>query len=186
MNETLKVIRERRSTRKFKSEQIKNEELEALLEAGIYAPSAHNQQSWNFTVIQNQQLLEELNVNTKAIAKHSSNETIQKMGSNDKFHIFYGAPTVIIVSGKEDAISPYVDCAAASENILIAAESLNIGGCWNGIVGVLFNSDRNSEYKEKLKIPNGYTPYYAIALGYKDAPSTKARERRSNTVQYIK
>ena len=48
MKETLKVIRERRTTRKFKAEQIKEEELQAIIEAGLYAPSAHNKQSWNF------------------------------------------------------------------------------------------------------------------------------------------
>lgn len=60
MNETLINIRNRRSARKFKNEQIKDEELNAILEAGQYAPSAMNQQSWHFTVIQNNELLKKL------------------------------------------------------------------------------------------------------------------------------
>ena len=52
MRSTLDVIKERRSIRKFKPEQIKEEELQAIIEAGLYAPSAINKQSWNFTVIQ--------------------------------------------------------------------------------------------------------------------------------------
>ena len=60
MNQTLSVIRQRRTTRKFKLEQIKDEELKEIIDAGLYAPSAHNQQSWNFTVVQNGELIKEL------------------------------------------------------------------------------------------------------------------------------
>ena len=62
MRSTLDVIKERRSIRKFKPEQIKEEELQAIIEAGLYAPSAINKQSWNFTVIQNKEILDELEI----------------------------------------------------------------------------------------------------------------------------
>ncbi|PAB57890.1 nitroreductase [Anaeromicrobium sediminis] len=186
MNETLQVIKNRRSTRKFKPEQIKEEELEAILEAGIYAPSAHNDQPWNFTVIQNKELMEELNVESKEKCKDFPDELIRKMANNERFNIFYGAPTVIIVSGRDNAIMPQVDCAAATENMLLAAESLDIGGCWNGFVSFLFNSEKGDEYKEKLNIPRGYTPYYGVALGYKKVRVFNAPARKGNVVQYIK
>lgn len=186
MNETLRVIRERRTTRKFKGEQIKDEELEAIVQAGLYAPSAHNQQSWNFSVIQNLELIAEMNTETKEVAKTFPNETIQKMGNNEKLDLFYGAPTVIVVSGKNDAMMPQVDCAAATENMFIAAESINIGGCWNGSIGLLFNGPKGEEYKKRLGIPEGYTPYYAAVFGYKDVKTGNAPERKVNSVQYIK
>jgi len=186
MNETLKVIRERRTTRKFKSEQIKEEELQAIIEAGIYAPSAHNKQSWNFTVIQNAELLEELNTEAKEAAKNFPDELLKKMANNDKYNAFYGAPTVIIVSGENNEFMPQVDCAAATENMLIAAEALEIGACWNGFVSILFNSEKGAEYKSKLNIPDGYTPYYAAVFGYKDVKISNAPERKANSVQYIR
>ncbi|WP_432666641.1 nitroreductase family protein [Wukongibacter baidiensis] len=185
-NQTLEVIRSRRTTRKFKLEQIKEEELQAILEAGIYSPSAHNDQPWNFTVIQNQELMKELNKESKEIAKSFEDEMIQKMANNEKFDIFYKAPTIVVVSGREDAMMPEVDCAAATENMLIAAESLDVGGCWNGFVGFLFNSEKGEEYKERLNIPKGYKPYYAVALGYKEVRATNAPKRRENTIQYIR
>ena len=67
-NDTLKTIKSRRSTRNFKNEQIKDDELQAILEAGMYAPSA-NQQAWHFTVIQNKDMLARLNREAKGIAK---------------------------------------------------------------------------------------------------------------------
>lgn len=186
MKETLKVIRERRTTRKFKAEQIKEEELQAIIEAGTYAPSAHNKQSWNFTVIQNAELIEELNIESKNVAKNFPDEMIQKMANNEKFNAFYGAPTVIIVSGDDKGMMPQVDCAAATENMLIAAEALEIGSCWNGFVSILFSSEKGAEYKTKLNLPEGYTPYYAVLLGYKDVKVSNAPERKANSVQYIR
>jgi nitroreductase len=111
---------------------------------------------------------------------------ISKMANNEKFNVFYGAPTVVIVSGDEKGIMPQVDCAAATENMLIAAETLDIGSCWNGFVSILFNSEKGAEYKAKLNIPDGYKPYYVVLLGYKDVRSSNAPARKESSVQYIR
>jgi len=185
MNNTLQVIKERRSTRKFKQEQISKEILDAIIEAGLYAPSAHNQQSWHFTVIQDPTVIKELNSATKKVLLATPDEGIQKMASNEAFDIFYGAPTVILVSGENAALSPLVDCAAATENMFIAAESLNVGGCWNGFVSRLFASDQKTTYTKKLQIPEGYTTYYAAVFGNIEARSKMAPPRRENTVNFI-
>ena len=129
MRNTLDVIKERRSIRKFKPEQIKEEELQAIVESGLYAPSAINKQSWNFTVIQNQEILAELNEATKNVARNLDNEALKRIGENEKYNCFYYAPTVILVSGKDEERSKVRDCSAATQNMLIAAESLNIGSC---------------------------------------------------------
>ena len=122
MRNTLDVIKERRSIRKFKPEQIKEEELQAIVESGLYAPSAINKQSWNFTVIQNQEILAELNEATKNVARNLDNEALKRIGENEKYNCFYYAPTVILVSGKDEERSKVMDCSAATQNMLIAAE----------------------------------------------------------------
>jgi nitroreductase len=113
MRNTLDVIKERRSIRKFKPEQIKEEELQAIVESGLYAPSAINKQSWNFTVIQNQEILAELNEATKNVARNLDNEALKRIGENEKYNCFYYAPTVILVSGKDEERSKVMDCSAA-------------------------------------------------------------------------
>lgn len=186
MNETLNNIFNRRSNRVFLTEQITEEELNTIIEAGLYAPSAHNQQPWHFTVVQDQELLSQLNTDTKEVAKYFDDKVFHQIAANDKFHIFYQAPTVIIVSGEEKALMPRFDCAAATENMLIAAESIDIGSCWVGLVDFLFQHDKETKYTQKLAIPEGYKPYYAVALGYKKARNGKAPARRENTVKYIR
>lgn len=188
MNETMKSILKRRSHRAFLPEMIKEEELKTIIEAGIYAPSAMNQQPWHFTVIENQDILNELNNETKEVAKKSDNDHIVKMANNDKFNIFYNAPVAILVSMEEGTYEPEVDCAAATENMLIAAESLNIASCWIGFISFLFKMDKDKAeiYREKLGIPQGFTPSHVVVLGYKKNEQLKAPKRRENTVNYIK
>jgi len=186
MNDVLKVIKERRSIRRFKTKQISNKELNYILEAGLYAPSAHNQQAWNFTVIQNKKVIDAISDDTKKSFVYSENQKTRDLATNEKMHIFYNAPTVIVISGKEDAMMPEADCGAATQNMLLAAESLNIGGCWNGYVTYLFNNELGKSYLESLKIPEGHKPYYAIALGYKGVDKLSPPPRKENRIQYIR
>lgn len=184
--ETLKIIKQRRSTRSFKEEQIKEEELQAVLEAGLYAPSAGNQQAWHFTVIQNRELLDRLNLAAKEAAKQLDNEHIRKMVNNEKFNIFYGAPTLILISGDEQAMLIEADCAAANQNLLIAAEAMGLGSCWINFVIFAFNSPNGPEFRRELGIPDGYKPYCSAALGYKKVAAVNAPDRKPNLVTYIR
>ena len=191
MNETLKSIRNRRSTRGFLPEQLKDIEMQAIMDAGIYAPSATNQQPWHFTVVQNKDMIDRLNVAFKEIAGKSDNEYIRRFADNEKFHVFYNAPTVVLVSGDEKNKYASVDCAAAVENMLIAAESLQaesleIGSCWIGLIAYLLNSEEGSEFVKELGIPEGFKQIHAVCLGYKKIKVTNAPARKENTVNYIK
>ncbi|WP_438313717.1 nitroreductase family protein [Candidatus Caldatribacterium sp. SIUC1] len=65
---------------------------------------------------------------------------------------------MILVSGKEDHPSALVDCAAATENMLLAAKSLGVASCWIGFAGLLFSSPEGEAYRKLLQIPEGYRP----------------------------
>jgi nitroreductase len=186
MNQTLQTIRNRRSTRAFKPEQINEEELNAIIEAAIYAPSATNKQPWHFTVVQNKEMLEKLNESFKELAKKSDNDYVKRVGDNEKFHVFYNAPTVILVSGDEQNHYAAVDCATAVENMLIAATSLDIGSCWIGFIAYLLNSENGKEFMKELGIPEGYKQLHAVALGYKKVNVTNAPARKENSVNYVR
>jgi len=184
MNEVLKTIKRRRSVRRYKQEQLSKETLDLIVEAGIYAPSGHNDQPWYFTIIQNGEMLKNINEKTKQAMSKSNIDWIQKMGSSANYHITYNAPTLIIVSGRKDALAWQADCAAAIQNMLIGAESLNIGSVWLGVLTFFFNQE---EEVVKLGIPEGYQPYYGIALGYKsNEKELLAPERKLDVVNYIR
>jgi len=101
---------------------------------------------------------------------------LKALGNNEKFNCLYGAPTLIIVSGDEKAPIPLnEDCAAATQNLLLAAASLGVGSCWSFFVTMAFYSSQSSELRNKL-IPEGHKPYDAAMFGYKKPGPIKIRK----------
>jgi nitroreductase len=186
MNETIKSIMSRRSTRTFLPDQLKDEEVRLIVDAGLYAPSATNRQSWHFSVVQSQDTIERLNDAFREMAKKSDNEYVKRFALSEGFHVFYNAPTVIIVSGDDADKYAQINCAAATENMLIAAESLGIGSCWIGFIAYVLSSDEfGPQFAKELGFPEGYSHMHAISLGYKSRPGADAPRRREHTVTYI-
>lgn len=164
MNEALHAIARRRSCRQFRREQIGETELHAIIDAALQAPSGHNDQSWYLAVVQNAGLIQEMSDGSKAEMQKLPIPWMADLGRNEKYNIYYQAPTVIVVAAKADAVSPLADVCAAIENMLIAAESLEIGSCWIGFTRFYFN---DPDKYAKLGIPEGYEVHYGVALGYK-------------------
>jgi nitroreductase len=185
-NETLKLIRQRRSIRSYKPDPIKDEDLQAVIEAGQYAPNAGDQ-AWHFTVVQNRDLLKKLNLAAKEAAKNAPVDFLRKLGNDEHFDCLYGAPALVIVSGSEKAPVPMdVDCAAATENLLIAAESLGLGSCWIYFVLMAFQSPQGEALRKELKMPDAYKPYCAAVLGYKAESTPTPPARKPGLATYIK
>ncbi|MDR1985558.1 MAG: nitroreductase family protein [Treponema sp.] len=185
MNEIMKVIKSRRSVRKFSDEQIKQEALDVLLEAGMYAPSAAGKQARHFTVVQTQQVLDEIALEAKKIYRSSNSAFLQDLGSNEAFHPFFHAPTVIIISGEINSIAPNSDCAVAAQNIMLAAESLQIGSCWISAAAIITQTEEGKKIIKNLGLPEGYAPFNSIALGYKETERPNAPPRREGMVTYL-
>ena len=184
MNEVLTVIRNRRSIRLFKDEQIKKEELDQIIEAGLYAPSANNSQAWHFTVIQGKEMIERVNSWLLEEVEKGDNSRLKEIIARTGGKIFRNAPTVIIVSAASKDSYAAINAAAATQTILLAAESFGIGTCWIGTVRLLAESTKLEQYAQELKIPEEYAPKNGITLGYK-AENPSLPERRQNLVSYI-
>lgn len=185
MNETIKTILSRRSIRSFKPEQLKKEELDTIIECGLNAPSTVNSQSWHFTVIQNRDLLDRMNIKIKEVLPDDARERYLKRHNGDEnFDMFYNAPTVIFVSNRKNSNGSIVNCSLATENMLIAAESLSIGSCIIGLAKLLFKTDNAEAYLKELAIPEDYEPLHAISFGYKNDVSDKP-DRVPGKVNFI-
>ncbi len=186
MDETLRVIANRRSIRKYQPKQIAEAELEQILNAAIYAPSARNQQKWHFTVIQDRALLDRMVCIIKENILESDNEFLKQRASTPGYHTFHHAPTVIMISAEALAHLIELDCGAAAQNIALAAESLNIGSCIIASSAILFASERGQELAQELGVPKGYIHICSVALGYKDGENPAAPPRNRDVYNYIK
>lgn len=186
MNETLKTILSRRSIRQYKQKQIREEELHAILEAGKFAPSAMNQQSWHFTVVQNKEILQKINEACRAAFAKSGNKNFEARAKAENFSPFYNSPTFIIVSGDEKAIAARNDGSLALGNMFLAAESLGIGSCWIHAMNFLFSTEEGMSLKKELSIPEDYVCVGSGAFGYKAVESPSPAPRKAGTVNIIK
>ncbi|MBN1467448.1 MAG: nitroreductase family protein [Fusobacteriaceae bacterium] len=182
----LEIIKGRRSVRSYEETKVEKEKIEKIMEAGLWAPSAHNHQSWSFVVIENKDIIEELNVDTKNVMKNYKIEQFRKWGENEKFNIFYNSPVVILVLYDESGLVPMQDISVASQNMLLTAHTLGLGTCWIGMVSIGFSDESmQQKYKEKLNLPDGYKISHAISLGYPKTIPAKGPERKENKVIYI-
>lgn len=186
MNETMQTILRRRSIRNYKEDQIKDEELTTILEAGSFAPSAMNQQLWHFTVVQNKAVIKKISDALKAVYLKSGNQSFESRAKSDNFTICYNAPTFIIVSVKEGAIAPQYDASLALGNMFLAAESLDIGSCWIHAVNYLFAAKEGEALKNELGIPEEYTPLCSGAFGYKAIGQPSPAPRKEGIINIIK
>lgn len=184
MNEVIKTLLSRRSIRAYKEEQIKEEELKTLLKAGQFAPTAINEQSWHFTVVQNKELLNKINAVCKAMLQGMGGPMGERAKS-ENFSVFYNAPTFIIVSGDEKSIAPQINCSLAMQNMFLAAEAQGIGSCWIHAVTNFSKFEAGNALMKELKIPEGFNIYSGGAFGYK-AMEGSAAPRKVNTITILK
>lgn len=150
MTDALDLFYKRRSIRKFTAEAISREQLVELLKAGMAGPSAMNAQPWEFVVITDSETINRLRralvfakMKPAAVICVLGSRRMQKNKAGERFWV--------------------QDCSAASENILLAAQAIGLGGVWIGIHPVhLFEA----QVRSILNLPEGVTPLNLLYLGH--------------------
>ncbi|MEN6572643.1 MAG: nitroreductase family protein [Anaerolineaceae bacterium] len=173
MTESLDFIFKRRSIRKFTDRPISEEDLTLLLQAGMAAPTAMNVRPWEFVVVTDREIIQQLR-DSLVFGKHDPAAVIAVCG-NTRF------------SNAKAANRFWVqDCSAAMENILLAATALGFGSVWVGVHPVTLFVKRVSEV---LNLPASITPLGLIYLGYpaeQKEPRTQYDARKVHWQQYGK
>ncbi|MGL5124668.1 MAG: nitroreductase family protein [Fusobacteriaceae bacterium] len=179
MENILELIKNRRTTRTFKEKMISEEELEKIIEAGMWAPSGHNRQPWHFTIIENREIMNKINLDTKEACKDSDDPLYYGWANSKNYDAFYNAPVLVMLSYRDDGFSPVDDLGAASQNMGLAAEYLGVGSCWIGFINKLFekNEKKQEEYRKLLNIPENYTIHHGIVFGYSEKEKLKPKKR---------
>lgn len=194
MNEVIQNILSRRSIRTYKEGQISDEDLNIILEAGKYAPSGGNSQTWRFTVVQNKEKIEELNAEVRVAfgnlevdeKTYPSKRSGKKAAENDNYKFHYNAPTLIIVANDREYTNCMADCAVAIENMLLGAHSLGLGTCYLNQLTWFCNDKNVRKTLTDINIPENYMVCGAIAVGYGGDTIPKAAPRKEGTVNIIK
>ena len=119
MNEMLKLMHDRRSTRAYRPEPLQEAVIQQILEAGRFAPSGMNKQLNHFYVITDPNYLADL---TALVSRKMENY-------RDK-DFRYGAPVLVLVTNQKESTTCVQDASCAMENMMLAAFSLGVGSCW--------------------------------------------------------
>ena len=150
--ELFDVINKRFSNRKFLEKQISNEDLDKILKAGMQAPVGRGRyEDMHITVIQDKSLLDEIN----KLADRS---------------VFYNAPTLVIISAKDDGHGlDKENSACVAMNMLLAATDLGLASIYlNLVIGLI----KDSDVLNKLNLPLGFVPIVGVGLGYANGSHT--------------
>ena len=169
MNEILKVLTTRRSIRKFKPDQIKDAELNAVLEAGKYAPTGGGRQGNRFVVVQDKALRERLaKMNAAVLGKDMDP--------------YYGAPTIILVFADKTKSTPVEDGSLALGNMFNAAAALGLGSCWIHRAREMFESAEGRDLLRRWGVGDQYVGVGACSLGFPDGEIPAPAPRKDGMV----
>ncbi len=168
--ELQEAIYKRRSIRKFKDQRVSDQDIKALLQLAMAAPSARNSQPWEFYVITSESIL---------------NEFYQNFNS-----MKYKAPLAIMVSANKkkclsgDAETYWIqDCSAAIENILLGAVDLHLGAVWCGITP---QQGKILKACEIMNLDSDIVPLALIYIGYPDENKEERTQYDETKIHYIK
>ena len=155
----MEAIFTRRSIRKYTEEPIPASIIHELIEAAVSAPSAGNEQPWQFILLTKRDILHEI----PRFHPHAS--------------FVKDAQQAILICGdlSRETFEGYwmIDCSAATQNLLLAAHAKGLGACW---VGIYPRQERIKKLKELLRVPDHIIPFSLVALGF--PAEEKQREER--------
>jgi nitroreductase len=168
--------------------------LDAIVEAGRFAPSGSNSQTTRFIVIRKKSVLEELEeIVTREFASFEVDENTYPgirgsalRAKKGKINFLYGAPTFVVTANKLNYGNAYADCAAALENMMLAAVSLGVGSCWINQLRWLNGNESILSYLYGLGLQRDETVYGGGALGYSAAGEPAPLSRTGNPVTYVR
>ena len=152
----LENIAERKSVRKYLNKTVEEDKIDAMVKAGMAAPSGMDRRPWEFVVVTDREALDSM----------AAKLPYAKMLTN--------APLAIVVCGDTTRSSYwYLDCSAATQNVLLAAEALGLGAVWTAAYPY---EDRIDVVRQNTGLPEKIVPLCVIPIGYPDGPQ-KAKDK---------
>lgn len=170
MKETIQDLKARRSCRKYQTKQIKEEELNGILEAGTYAPTGRGAQSPVIVAVQDKETIAKLSKMNAAV-----------MGSKDD--PFYGAPTVLVVLADKNRVTHLEDGTLVMGNLLNAAHAMGVDSCFIYRAKEVFETEEGKALLKQWGIEGDYVGIGNCILGYSaEGGVAPAAPRKSNYI----
>ena len=173
MQPVIDAIKERRSIRKYKAELPEKEDIEQVIEAGLYAASGKGLQAPIIVAVTNKELRDKLSDMNRRI-----------LGSPEGFDPFFGAPAVLVVLSDKSVPTYVYDGSLAMGNMMLAAHALGLGSCWINRAKQEFESEEGKTILRELGVEGDYEGIGHCILGYIDGEEPEAKERKAGRVYW--
>ncbi len=195
--EAMEAILTRRSTRNYRPDPVEREKLDAILEAGRQAPSGGNNQTCHFLVIRNRGVLRELaRMAERAFAAmevtgdtYASTRHAIEASKKGGYGFCYNAPVLILAANRRDYGNNIADCACAIENMMVAANALDLGSCWINQLKWLNEEPEIVRYLSGLGMKADERVWGAVIIGYpateSGLPARHRMPQKGNEVTWI-
>lgn len=191
MNELIQKMITRHAIRRFQDRQVEEELLEQVLQAGLYAPSAGNNQYSRIVVCQDREVNEKLGrLNRYMQFKDNAPETVAHAVSADQPSIqddftimsgYYNAPVVLTIFTKNHKYA-FEDAAMIAENMMLAAHFLGLGACYIGRTDEVFATEYGMEMRRKWGVPDDMKAVCNVILGYREGPAPHDKPRKEGRI----
>ncbi len=165
--EAMEMLLSRRSIRTFRPEQITDAELEAVLKAGMYAPSGRNEQGAYYIAVQNPADRAQITRMNAAVLGRDGDP-------------YYGAPTIILAFAEAGNNTAFEDACLGLGNMFNAAYALGLGSCWIHRTRQMFETPEGLALLKKWGIEKELIGVGSCILGYPDGPHPEAKARKSD------
>ncbi len=173
MNDIINAIKSRRSIRKFKPDMPKREDIDAIIEAGLYAATGKGSQSPIIIAVTNKELRDKI-----------SRDNCRIGGWQEGFDPFYGAPVILVVLADKEKPTHVYDGSLALGNMMLAAHSLGLGSIWIHRAREEFEEEGYKQLLADLGVKGDYEGIGHCAIGYADCPTPAPALRNSGRVFY--
>lgn len=180
--DTLEAIRTRRSCRKYRPEQIEDEKLREVLEAGTYAATGHNTQEPWIVAVQQPEILAQLRRMNLHFWKLRPGASPAEADTDT----YYGAPTIILVFAENDNPNAVKDGSLVLGNMMLAAHALGLAACWINREEEMFRTEEGRRLIRRFGLPDGLMGIGALAIGYRDGTPREAKPRKKDYFRIIR
>jgi nitroreductase len=188
----LEIIKNRRTIRKYQDKQISKEDLEKIIEAGLYAPNAGGRQGTLIYGINNKELAEKigkLNLmrfdRSKLLGGFVSKEQPSNIDDPTIKNGFYGAPTICVLFGPTNFLYSIPDAFCCAENMVLEAYNLGISSAIIARGEETFASPLGEELLKEWEVPEGYVARCFVILGYIDGEYPISKPRKEGRYKII-
>ena len=178
-------IKGRRSVRAYTDQPVSKDQLQAVLEAGTWAPTGMGREPWRFIIIEDKKLIKLASDETKTLVKQMMPPMAEEFSSEADI-VCYNAPMLVLICSEKDAQWNHVsllDSVLAAENIFLKAYELGLGTCYMGFVELLNNKPA---VLKKLGVPDNYQMMVPFIIGHPRGKQGAGKRKKPQIKEWIK